>query len=71
MNKKLKGILSKRTQKDESPVSEYRSDEIVEGVIAASGVIGRMTLDVYGQLYANKVLVELGKQINEIWNDKR
>ena len=31
----------------------------------------RMTLDVYGQLYANKVLVELGKQINEIWNDKR
>lgn len=36
----LKGILSKRTQKDESPVSEYRSDEIVEGVIAASGVIG-------------------------------
>ena len=71
MNKKLKGILSKRTQKDESPISEYRSDEIVEGVIAASGVIGRMTLDVYGQLYANKVLVELGKQINEIWNDKR
>ena len=40
MNKKLKGILSKRTQKDESPISEYRSDEIVEGVIAASGVIG-------------------------------
>jgi hypothetical protein len=67
----LKGIVSKRVSKDEAPISEYRSENIVEAIQTPTGIISRMTIDLYSMLYGNKVLIELGKQIKEIMEDKR
>ena len=63
----LKGVVSKVLSKEESPISEYRSDEVVEGILTPTGIISRMCLDIYSIAYINKVLIELGKQIKEIW----
>ena len=67
----LKGVVSKVVSDDEAPVSDYRPDEHIEGVLTPVGIVGRMTLDIYQLLYTNKVLVELGKQIREIWKGER
>ena len=67
----LKGVVSKRTKIEESPITEYRPEEHVEAILTPTGIISRMTSDIYSMLFGNKVLVELGKQIREIWEDKR
>jgi succinate dehydrogenase flavin-adding protein (antitoxin of CptAB toxin-antitoxin module) len=67
----LKGIISKRLSNDEAPISEHREDEVIEAIVTPTGIISRMTADIYSMLYGNKVLVELGKQIKEIMEDKR
>jgi hypothetical protein len=67
----LKGIVSKVVNKDEAPISEYREEEIIEAIQTPTGIISRMTIDLYSMLYGNKVLIELGKQIKEIMEDKR
>ena len=67
----LKGIISKTFKDSEAPISENRPEEHIEAILTPTGVISRMTLDVYMMLFGNKVLVELGKQIREIWNDKK
>ena len=67
----LKGVVSRRTKIEESPISEYRPEEHVEAILTPVGIISRMTSDIYSMLFGNKVLVELGKQIKEIWEDKR
>ena len=63
----LKGVISKVLTDSESPVSEYRSDEIIEAIETPTGIISRMCIDFYSILWVNKVLVEVGKQIKEIW----
>ena len=63
----LKGIVSRVVADDAAPMSEYRPEENVEGVLAATGVVSRMTSDVYKLMFSNKVLVNLGKDIREIW----
>ena len=65
----LKGVVSKVFSEEESPISEYRSENNVEAILTPTGVISRMTLDIYSNLYINKVLIELGQQIKEIWNE--
>lgn len=67
----LKGVISKVLKEDETPLSEYRPEDPVEAILAATGYISRMCGDIYLMCGGNKVLVELGKQIREIWNDKR
>jgi hypothetical protein len=62
----LKGVISQVLSKEESPVSEHRRSEHIEAIITPTGIISRMTADIYSMLYANKVLIELGKQIKEI-----
>lgn len=67
----LKGIISKTFKDTEAPISEHRPEEHVEAILTPTGIISRMTSDIYMMLFGNKVLVELGKQIREIWNDDR
>jgi hypothetical protein len=67
----LKGVISKRVTREESPITEYRPNEVVEAIVTPTGIISRMTLDIYSMLFSNKVLVELGKQIKEIMDDER
>lgn len=63
----LKGVISKVFAKEETPISEYRTEELINGILTPTGIISRMTSDIYSLLYMNKVLVEVGKQIREIW----
>jgi len=56
---------------DESPLSDYRPEEVIEAILTPTGVISRMTADIYYILYSNKVLIECGKQVREIWEGKR
>jgi hypothetical protein len=67
----LKGVISQVLADEEAPVSEYRKEEHVEAVLTPTGIISRMTLDIYSMLYGNKVMVELGRQIKEIMDDER
>jgi hypothetical protein len=67
----LKGVISKVLAPEEAPLTEYREEETVEAILTPTGIISRMTADIYSMLYGNKVLVELGKQIKEIMEDKR
>lgn len=62
----LKGITSKVISEDEAPVPEYRPEDRIEAIMTPTGIISRMTADIYKILYSNKVLVELGKQIRDI-----
>lgn len=70
-NTALKGVVSRVLSNDEAPLSEYRNDEVIEGILTPTGVISRMTSDIYKLTFANKVLVETGKQIREIWRGER
>lgn len=67
-----KGTVSQITEHDKSAISEFRKDngEIVQAICTPCGVIGRKTISIYFQLYLNKLLVELGRSINDIINDK-
>jgi hypothetical protein len=67
----LKGVISQVLSDEESPISEHRENEPVEAIITPTGIISRMTADIYSMLYGNKVLVELGKQVREIMDDER
>lgn len=70
-NTALKGVISRVLPDDEAPVSEYRDNEIIEGILTPTGILSRMTSDIYKLLFSTKVLVEVGKQIREIWNGER
>jgi hypothetical protein len=65
----LKGVVSQTMADEESPLTEYRQDEHIEAIITPTGIISRMTADVYSMLFGNKVLVELGKQIKDIMDE--
>lgn len=67
----LKGIVSKVLKRSEAPISTYRPENEVEAILTPTGIISRMTSDIYSMTFGNKVLVESGKQVREIWNDKR
>ena len=67
----LKGVISRVLTKDEAPLSEYRQEDPVEAILTPTGIISRMTSDIYSMCFGNKVLVELGKQIREIWKGNR
>jgi hypothetical protein len=59
-------VVSQVIASTEAPLTEYRRNDPIEAIITPTGIISRMTLDIYSMLYSNKVLVELGKQIKEI-----
>lgn len=67
----LKGVVSRIVRDDERPIDENDPENPIEAVLAATGVVNRMTLDIYPILWGNSVLVNLGKQIREIWKGDR
>jgi hypothetical protein len=67
----LKGVISRRLSDEEAPISDYRPEEIIEAIVTPTGIISRMTSDIYSMIFGNKVLVELGKQIKEIIEDEK
>ena len=69
-NTALKGVISRVLTMDEAPLCDYRAEEPIEAILTPTGVISRMTTDIYSTLFGYKVLVECGKQIREIWDEK-
>lgn len=67
----LKGVVSKVLKQGEAPVTEYRPEDPIEAVLTPTGIISRMTLDVYLMSFSAKCLVECGKQVREIWKGER
>lgn len=68
-NTALKGVISKVLKEDEAPLCDYRAEDPIQAILTPTGVISRMTTDIYSTLFGCKVLVETGKQIREIWNE--
>lgn len=62
----LKFVTSRRLTNDEAPISEYDKNNIIEAILSSTGIISRMTLDIFAILYSNKVLIELRDQIVDI-----
>lgn len=67
-----KGTVSQLNTLDKSALSAYRhtDDETIDLIMSPSGIVSRKTMSLLVQLYFNKLLVELGRQINNIINDK-
>lgn len=63
----LKGVISRVTADEETPRSSFRPTEYIDGIIASSGIPSRMTMDIFHQMYANKLLIELGRWIHSEW----
>lgn len=64
----LKTIVSKVLEKGEEPYSDYRPDEPVEAVLSPLSINSRMTLDILIDGYASKALIELKRQIKDIYS---
>lgn len=62
----LKGVISNLLSEESAPYSELNPQEEVEAVLTPTGVFSRMTHDVFFNLVANKLLVELGRKIANI-----
>jgi hypothetical protein len=56
----LKGVISQVLDDDERPLSEH-DDVPVDLVMSPMSVVSRMTVDLFYNLYCNKVLVELNR----------
>lgn len=63
----LKTIVSRVLEKGEEPYSEFRPDEVVEAVLSPLSVNSRMTLDLFIAGFAQKALVELKRQVKDIY----
>ena len=66
----LKGVVSNVLNDSEAPYSEYRPEEEIESILTPTGVFSRMTHDIFYLLFANKLLIELGRQIGDIRDGK-
>ena len=66
----LKSVISTKVPKELAPYSELHKDEKISAIMSYISVNARMTCSIYYALYGNKVLVELKKQISDIWNNK-
>lgn len=47
----LKGVVSKVLSNDEAPISDYRPEEHIEGILTPTGIISRMTSDIYSMTF--------------------
>lgn len=65
----LKGVITKQTPDSNAPFSEYRPTEPILGSEASSGCLNRKTLELFLNIYSNKLLIELGREIHTIWNE--
>ena len=63
----LKSIISRVVADDEAPYSDYRKDEPIDAIMSYISIQARMCSSIYLELYCNKVLIELKRQIAELW----
>lgn len=67
----LKGIIQQVVPKDMSSYSELYPNEPIEAVLAPGSIQARMTGSAMLNLFSNKVLIELKRDIREMYGMKR
>lgn len=64
----LKSIVGEVVEEGYEPFSEYRPDEEVSSFIGPSAILQRMTPSILLTMFGNKVLIELKRELEEIYN---
>lgn len=64
----LKSIVGEVVPEGYEPYSEFRPDEEVSSLISASAILKRQVPSIVLTLLGNKVIVELKRQLEEIYN---
>ena len=65
----LKTTISDVFDEGEAPYTEFEPDEELDAVFPSLSIITRMTTDLYFQLFLNKGLLGLKKEVAKIWNE--
>ena len=65
----MKTIICDVIPEGQEPFSEYRPDENVEAFLSPLSIVTRMTTDVYNALYLGKALVELKRQVKDMYEE--
>lgn len=61
----LKAVVANVIPEREAPYSDYRPDEHVQLLFSPLSIVSRMTQSIYYDMYLNKGLIELKRQIAE------
>ena len=64
----LKSVIGEVVPEGYEPWSEFRPDEEVSSVISASAILKRQTPSILITLLGNKIVVELKRRLEEIYN---
>ena len=64
----LKNIVSEVIPAGYEPFSEFRPEESVDSIISPSSILNRMVSSVLPTLFGNKLIIELKRQLKEIWD---
>lgn len=64
----LKGIVGEVIPEGYEPYSEFRPEEEVSSVLAPSSIMKRQVPSIFLTLLGNKVIVELKRRLEEIYN---
>jgi len=65
----LKSIIGEVVPEGYEPYSEYRPNEEVSAFLSPNAVLARMTPSIIYTMFANKVLIELKRHLEEIYNE--
>lgn len=65
----LKSIIGEVVDEGYEPYSEYRPDEEISTFLGPSSILQRMVPSVLIAMFANKVLIELKRQLEDIYNE--
>lgn len=65
-----KGIISHVFDEGMEPYSEYRPDEPIDTIVAPLAVAARKVPAIFLTIFGNKLLIELKRQLEEIYLDK-
>ena len=65
----LKGIVSRVIPEGYEPYTDFRPDEEVSCYISPNAILARMTPSVITTMLGNKVLIELKRKLEEIYNE--
>ena len=63
----LKDVVGEVIPNEYAPYSEYRPNEPVDSTISPSSILARMVASIIPTMFGNKVLIELKRQLKDIW----
>jgi hypothetical protein len=64
-----KSVIGEKIPKGLEPYSEFRPDEHISSIMPMISINARMITSIFYALYGNKILIELKRKIEEIYNE--